>query len=352
MTGATLESYSILAISMLRQSRLKAALQTAQDGLTMAQSLGDRLHEGIILNSMGMIAFEGKDPTSALDYLEKALQIAREIKQTELEIKVANNLGNVAGSLRGDFSVARRYYEQAIAIVHQWGDRYAEGLLLSNLAWVMGMQGDLGSARVYHQQALIIAREIGNPYQEAYTLINLSSAAAVQGDSAAASETARQAYDISQKLGDHRGESLSLLNLGHAMFQAEEFEQARDAYTRCIEVSKRLELPGFEIEPMAGLLQVALQMGNAAELKQWTGEVLTRMENGALEGAEEPLRVYHSCYEALLSMKDPRASTLLQEAARFLELQISKIPEQSARDMFVNNMPWRHAIWNAWEAIR
>jgi hypothetical protein len=121
-TSTALESYSILAISMLRQSQLKAAMQIAQSGLALARSLGDRPHEGIILNSMGMIAIEGKDPVSfGLSWKRWGCS-----RNNEMSWRLVNQPGNVPG--RCDEISAARQYRTGHRHRTSMRDRYAEGL--------------------------------------------------------------------------------------------------------------------------------------------------------------------------------------------------------------------------------
>ena len=76
--------------------------------------------------------------------------------------------------------------------------------------------------------------------------------------------------------------------------------------------------------------------------------VSSLMAGDMLEGTEEPLRVYYACYLALDKMKDPRSRTVLRSAFQLLEAQVSKLRDEKSRQMYVENVPWRLAIWQAW----
>ena len=88
-----------------------------------------------------------------------------------------------------------------------------------------------------------------------------------------------------------------------------------------------------------------LQASNEAE------KILLHLENGGnFEGAEEPLRIYLACFQALKKIKDPRSATVLQDAVRLLETQVSKLHDAQAREMFIQNVPCRRDIQEAWNA--
>jgi hypothetical protein len=77
------------------------------------------------------------------------------------------------------------------------------------------------------------------------------------------------------------------------------------------------------------------------------------LENGGnFEGVEEPLRIYCACYVALQKLKDPRSETILQEAVKLLEAQVSRLQDTEARQMFIQNVLCRRAIYEAWQDLQ
>ncbi|HEY6074815.1 MAG TPA: tetratricopeptide repeat protein, partial [Anaerolineales bacterium] len=343
-------AYNNWAMALLRQSNLKTAMKIAIEGLELARQQENKYFQGLTLNTMGIIAHMQEDPDSAEHSLEEAGRLAREIGDRALLSKINTNLGNVAGTLRGDYSAARRYYEQGLSILEEQGDRYGQSILLLNLAWAAGIQGDFPASRAYNKQAVTYAREVGNPQYEAYALINLSAVASVQGDIPTAKEAASLAAELTTRIGDRIGESWALLNMGHAYMAAGEPEEAAESYQRCMDLRLELDMPGFEIEPMAGLIQAALGQKDLASASEHTEHILAHIERGGtLERTEEPLRIYLACYETLVQMKDDRARALLEEAGKLLDMQAARLPDESARQLFLNSTPWRRAIKRARE---
>ncbi|MEW6240426.1 MAG: AAA family ATPase [Chloroflexota bacterium] len=348
-----LDAYNVWAVSLLRLGSPDEAMKKAAEGLRQARIAGRRHQEGSILNSMGMIAMEQREPASAQSYFEQALTIAREFHDRALETMVINNLGNMAGFVMGDYSASRTYYEQVHAIVREWGDRSAEGLVLANLGWAAGMQGDFEAAGAYHGQALSMAREVGNPYQETYTLINLSAVAGIQGDAVGALQSARRACDLARRTGDRAAEAWSLLYIGHAFLLSKEIEDAGGAFLACLQIRGELGQPGANMEPKAGLIEAALASNDLDSARNWTEEILAHLsDGGTLDGTEEPLRIYFACYQCLQRLKDPRSSAILRQAGQLLDSQVSKFQDEAARRLYVENVPWRRAIHQAWRSVQ
>ena len=68
---------------------------------------------------------------------------------------------------------AIEYYQQALQIAREIGDRRNEGVWLGNLGLAYSALGEMERAIEYYQQGLQIAREIGDRRVEALTSWNL-----------------------------------------------------------------------------------------------------------------------------------------------------------------------------------
>jgi tetratricopeptide (TPR) repeat protein len=304
--------------------------------------------QGKILTVMGLIALEQKDPGVAHKYLEESLSIARELNNKQLETYAVNNLALSEGAVKGNYALATEYYELAYKIAKEIGNRYQEGVSLANLGFMAGLQGNLSSAFLHHEHALLVAREIGNAYQEAYTLINLSSISGLQNDGGKALQYAKEANSLVRKIHDRSGEAWSWLYMGHAYLLTADYAEAHKAYQKSIALRNEMNQPALAMEPMSGLLEVALQANDMQTAALEAGKILAHLESGgSLEGTDEPLRVYYACYQYLELQKDPRAQRVLQKARHMLETQVSKFNDEQARKAFVENFPWRRAIFTA-----
>ena len=334
--------------ALLRIGKPDEAMQQASMGLQLARNSGQPVDEAKVLTVMGLIALEQKDPAVAHQYLEESLFIARAMKERRLESYALNNLAISEGSVKGNYALAAEYYEQVYKIAKEIGDRYQEAIAMVNLGFVAGMQGNITVAYLRHEHALMIAREIGNRYFQAYTLINLSAAAGVQNEAAVALQYAQQAADLSREIFERAGEAWAMLYMGHAYLLQDEFQHAQTAYHKSIEIRNELGQLALSMEPIAGLVETALRMNDLETASQETEKILAYFEGGgSLEGAEEPLRVYHACYQFLSQQKDPRAQQVLQIAKQLLEAQVSKFKDEQARKLFIENFPWRRALHSA-----
>ena len=344
-TELALYTQVVWCMALLRLGRLDEAMHRAWATLYRDRSVGNRKEECRILTAMGLIALEQKEPAQATKYLVDAVEIAREIKDPGLEARALNNLALSEASVNGNYALALQYYKQSYKIAIEIGDRTAESLALGNLGFIAGMQGDFVAARSYHEQSLYLAREIGNRYQETYTLINLGAVAGFQADSQLALQYAQQALELSQKISERAGEAWAMLYMGHAYLLENQLEQAQAAYRKSIDIRDELGQPSLSMEPIAGLVETYLQAGAFDSASEEAEKILNFLASGAaLDGTDEPLRVYYVCYLLLKKKHDPRAQQILKTAIKLLEERVSKFSDEITRRQYIENIPWRRAL--------
>ena len=126
-------------------------------------------------------------------------------------VAIFGSLGNAYSAL-GDAKKAIDYYEQALKIAKEIGDRRGEGNHLGNLGSAYSALGDAKKAIDYCEQALKIDLEIGDRRGEGNRLGNLGRAYSDLGDAKKAIDYYEQALKIAKEIGDRRGEGNRLGN--------------------------------------------------------------------------------------------------------------------------------------------
>jgi len=346
-TELALYTQVVWVTALLRLGELDEAMQRAMDTLKRDQAVRNRKEECRILNTMGLVALEQKESVSAQKYLVDALRIARELNDPSLQTRVLNNLAMAEGSVNGDYTLASDYYEKSYKIAREIGDRFTECISLGNMGFAAHMQGDFVTARSYHEQSLILARETGNRSYEIITLINLSAVATIQKESESAVQYAQHAAELARKISDRSGEGWAMLYLGHAYLLQDELEMAEMAYRKSLDIRMELGQPSLSMEPIAGLVEAYIQANDLESASREVEKILTFLESGStLDGTDEPLRVYYTCYLFLDKNQDPRSQQILQTAIGLLEARFSKFSDDKARVRYIENIPWHHAIWD------
>jgi tetratricopeptide (TPR) repeat protein len=259
-----------------------------------------------------------------------------------------SNLATSMATSQGDYSIALQYYEQAYLLACELGNGKGQAITLSNMGWVNGILGNYPVAVNYLHQALTVMRRIEERPRGINTHLNFSAIAGGQGDARNALDWAEKALAIALELGDRTGSAWAYFYLGYAHLLGGQFNEAVQSFLRSIEIRSEISVPVLVVEARAGLVDVYLKMGDQPSAQTEMEQILEYMDmDKTFEGAEEPLRIFLEIHRVFLKTKDPRAPIILQNAIQLLNTQVSKLSSEEARHMFVNNVPWRRALYQA-----
>jgi DNA-binding SARP family transcriptional activator/predicted ATPase/Tfp pilus assembly protein PilF len=309
------------------------------------REIGDRRGESGTLNNLGLVAKNQDDYRGARVYFEQALSILSEIGARQGESIVLGNLGLISNQ-QGDYAGARAYYEQALHIDREIGNRQGEGIALINLGYVSDQQGDYAGARTYYEQSLRIYRETGNRQGESLALACLGLLSHHLSNDKAACDYGQEALHIAQEIGNRHVQGYALTRLGHALKGLGRLAEAAEVYQQALALRQELGQPNLAIEPLAGLARVSLAQGDALQAQAQVEEILNHIETGTLDGTDEPLRVYLTCYRVLVASQDLRAQGILSAAHRLLQERAAKIGDEDLRRSYLENVPAHREILN------
>ncbi len=314
--------------------------------LSIYREIGDRQGESAALRQIGVIAQVCHNYTEARTYYEQTLALCREIGERHCEAIALSNLG-LACTQQGDYAEAGAYYERALQIGRELGSRRTEGVALINLGYALDQQGDYAGARIHYEQSLRIYREIGDRQSESLTLACLGLLAHHLGDDEMARERCLQALRIAREIGNRRVEGYVLTRLGHALAGLGRLAEAAEIYRQALTLQRELGQANLAMEPLAGLARVALAQGDVAQAQAHVAEVLAHLEAHTVDGADEPLRVYLTCYRVLSAAGDPRAHEVLATAYHLLQERADRIGDEGLHRAFLENVAAHRQIVEA-----
>jgi hypothetical protein len=75
-----------------------------------------------------------------------------------------------------------------------------------------------------------------------------------------------------------------------------------------------------------------------AQAQAQVEEILSYLEDGTLDGTDEPFQVYLTCYRVLCAGRDPRAGGVLVAAHRLLQERAARIEDEELRQSFLENV--------------
>jgi tetratricopeptide (TPR) repeat protein len=208
----------------------------------------------------------------AIEYLEKALQIYKELGDALGEAMTLNNLGRVYAEL-GSRERASGDYEQALHIYQEQGDPVGEGCSLNNLGWIYISLGKDEPAQEYFEQALSIFREVGDRKGEAETLNNLGRVYEDLKQGEQAQAYYEQALSIFREERDLKGEAWSLNNLGKVYRKLGHYEQSLQYLEQALQIRREIDRRG-EGRTLKNLGTAYEKLGNKQLAMQYYKEAL------------------------------------------------------------------------------
>ena len=323
---------------VLRGQRAYGAAQTVlARSLALAETADDQAQLCATLNALSALAADQGNYTLAREYLERSSALARATGNRRMECHALSDLAGIAGE-QGQVVVAVSYIEQCLTAARTLGDRRFEGQTLGNLSFMRYNLGDYAAARTWGEQSLALANETGDRQQLAFTCGNLGLIALAQGDTTGASTYYQQSLALGAALGDRFLSGLVQRGLGNVALALGDLTAAAQAFAASTAMLREVGTPALVAEPLAGLARVALAQQDAPGALVHVEAVLAHLESGTLDGAEEPMLVYLTCYQALQANADPRAPALLARARTELQARAAQIADPAAQKRFLEEV--------------
>jgi tetratricopeptide (TPR) repeat protein len=188
--------------------RLRRPVRELAEGaeaiLPFARTLDPVIYADFVMN-VGAMALEMAEPQPARQWFTDGLEIVR-AHHGEMDPKEADHLlvkglkflGVIEHDLDSD-AIARRYYDEALAVARRAGDEEEEGQIQGNMAVLMSEAGDNQSAVTGYERAIAIARKYDDVAHVENWTGNLANALTELGRYAEAESAAREALSLARQ---------------------------------------------------------------------------------------------------------------------------------------------------------
>jgi hypothetical protein len=129
--------------------------------------------------------------------------------------------------------------------------------------------------------------------------------------------------------------------------------EAADAYRDALDTRREIGDLNPALESLAGLVRVSLTQRELLQAQEQVEEILSHLEtNPTLDGAEEPFRVYLTCYRVLRANQDPRARDILNTAHSLLQERAANISDEKLWRSYLENVAAHREIIAAYQAMQ
>jgi predicted ATPase len=347
--------------------------------LAIYETSGDPMGLAQTYQVLGAVHFRRGDMTRAKGVLEKALAVRRQVDASGLSsARVLVNLGSVIGNL-GQEEEARRYFQDALAVFEQTGDRAGAALASDMLGEAAANRYDFAEARAYLEQALALRQEIGQrkgiadasrhladlalrlgAYDKARqiltdvletygviqdrrglgtTLARLALVHSFQGRYETAEQEARVALAVAGELGNPLLQAYGLSSLGHALRGQTKWEQAAVIYADAINLWQKWDAQGLKAQMQASLASVHYANGQVDATWPLLEAAVNCLVDNPQPDCDALGQLYLDCI-LLLQAKgdDEQAARLWQQAVVTLHRQAAGITQEQSRATFLTGI--------------
>ncbi|XP_068713352.1 tetratricopeptide repeat protein 28-like [Montipora foliosa] len=227
------------SIAYLSLGNLKQAIEYYEKHLSIAKEVRDRAAEGSAYGSLGVAYRNLGNFQPAIEYYEKHLSIAKEVGDRAGEGSAYGDLGSAYHRL-GNFKQAIEYIEKHLSIAKEVGNRAREGSAYGNLGVAYQNLCNFKAAIEYYEKHLSIAKEVGDRAGEGSAYANVGCAYLSLGNFKQAIECNEKHLIIAKEVGDRAREGSAYGNLGVAYRNLGNFKQAIEYNEKHLSIAKEV----------------------------------------------------------------------------------------------------------------
>ncbi len=257
---------------LIHWSENERAVEAAQQGLCLLQTLDEHYGIMLALRVLGLIAWRQGDYREAERYLRKALCLVGKSTKPEMQAVILDALGLVLTSL-GSYDEAQQCHRKALMINKQIPDPFQHVHNLAHLSAAMRSGGDLKAALVFAQQALELARETDFEQYLPICLSGLGWTKLGLGMLTEAKELALEALQRAQKLGESFSQVKSLVLLGLIASELDQLEEAQIYLQDGINKAWSLKDLMVVLQALSAAAQLAWRQGKLLQAAKWASLV-------------------------------------------------------------------------------
>ena len=213
---------------------------------------------------------------------------------------------------QGDRDAAQAYYEEALEIGRQIGDRGRQAKALVLIGCAARARGDYPAARRFDNEAIPIFQALGEEFWLARAYHHLGVSSYYEGDLAMARRRYEASLAIFERLGDELGIVTVSEELGEVAFMQGDLDTARSLLRICIEVASRIDDKDRIVMASAALAGLAAAQGRARRALRLAGAVIALDEMTGRRGSP----AWHAQVERWL---EPARRALPADACRAAE---------------------------------
>ncbi|MBL7888085.1 MAG: tetratricopeptide repeat protein [Bacteroidia bacterium] len=286
---------------------------------------------------------------SSVVYYQKALDIMQELGDKTGMAAALNNIGYVFKS-QGDILSALDCYHRSLKLYESMKDEKGIANSLNNLAIIYSRQGDTKTAINYNLRSIEITKKLKDSLSLGISMNNLALLYHKRNKPEEALKNLREALVIQEKIGDQEGVANSYNNIGYVYEESNDIDKALENYLLAYRMSKSGSDKPVLVSTAINVGTLYLKKKNTTEAAKYAQEALQLAKeieyvNELADAADLMSQVYKTkndyknaleMHEYYIKLKDSALNESTRKAALQMKYQYA-YEKKAVADSIKNN---------------
>lgn len=227
-----------LCAELIDSSQLTEAKRFADDALSLAQKVNDKVGESVALVNLGNAFADEGNSDEALRYYQQALNIREALKRKKGMAECLNNIGITLWA-KSQFSEALKNHTRALSLREELKDTMGMAFSYQNIGNVFIEMGLYPNAVENYLNALKIFERKGVRFRVADNYNNLGAVYWHQKDYNESVKSFQKCLEILNELNIEQRTSNTLSNIGNVYLEQNKFPEAIQYYRLALDVQEK-----------------------------------------------------------------------------------------------------------------
>ncbi len=258
------DSYNSLGSAYRIKGEYLLAIDYLEKCIDLNKELGNQLGEASALGNLGILYMGQAEYGPALKNFIYCKKVFEKMGNMNGALNAMNYIGGVY-IYQKEYDKADQTYREALMISREENNKMMEAYLIGNIGLLKESMGQLDSALFYFFKGIRMDRSIKNTHGEMTTNLNIASVYLTMGNLESAEKYYRMCLQHYQNLGEKKGVSMVLNSLSEIDFQkgnmTKALKKAKESYQLAIEVGDVTQLKSISEH----LYKIHKKLGNAGE---------------------------------------------------------------------------------------
>ncbi|MBN8593121.1 MAG: tetratricopeptide repeat protein [Anaerolineae bacterium] len=266
LTAERLDMHRQLAAAQVESGDVASAIHTYQTAAEAASAAGMKLETAQIQRDLGLLYFQRRRMTDAIQIWTQALAIYQQDKHTAQTIRLLCDLA-AARRFIGQGTRALRDYQDASELLSRLNEDWeTRGLVLANVAVAYVDSGDVETAEAFFNESIAIARRLEQPAAEAIRRGNHGFYLVQIGRAQQALPALEAALKMSRQLQLELPTAIQTDNIGLAYDSLARYSEAEREHRSALAQIEPLNEPHWKSLFQINLAQTLISMGQYDEV--------------------------------------------------------------------------------------